>query len=153
MGTGAHQDFYKKIRSRITDWVKGKGASNAFAEYLLAAPDLFHLMVRLSLDKEVPPKEKARLGFAIAYFIVPIDLMPEGMLGPLGFLDDVALAAYVLNSMLANVDPAVIDRHWAGDRNVLELIEGISKKTDDMVGRGLWKRLRDRLEKRLNKAL
>ena len=50
-----NQDFYQKMRSDIRDWVQSKtGKESQWSEYLLLEPDLFHLLAKLALDKEVP---------------------------------------------------------------------------------------------------
>jgi uncharacterized membrane protein YkvA (DUF1232 family) len=90
---------------------------------LLCAPDLFHLLCKLSIDKEVPAKEKAKLAGAIAYFVSPVDLIPEALVGAIGYLDDIAVASYVINSIIKNTNPGVVTKHWAGDKDVLELVE------------------------------
>ena len=57
-----NQDFYQKMRSDIREWVQTKtGKENQWSEYLLLAPDLFHLLAKLALDKEVPSAEKAKI--------------------------------------------------------------------------------------------
>lgn len=119
-----------------------EGARHKWADYLMLAPDFFHLLCKLSIEKEVPPKEKAKLAAAIAYFILPIDLMPEALTGPIGYLDDVALAAYVLNSIINKTDPEIVTRHWAGEADVLNVIQEILRVADDMVGGGLWKKIK-----------
>ncbi|MDZ4178483.1 MAG: DUF1232 domain-containing protein, partial [Coriobacteriia bacterium] len=77
-------DFYQRMRDSIRTWLNGKGANYRFARYLLAAPDLLHLLCRLTVDKQVPASEKAKLAAAIAYFVSPLDVMPEGLAGPIG---------------------------------------------------------------------
>ncbi len=119
-----------------------EGARHKWADYLMLAPDFFHLLCKLSIEKEVPPKEKAKLAAVIAYFILPIDLMPEALTGPIGYLDDVALAAYVLNSIINKTDPEIVTRHWAGEADVLNVIQEILRVADDMVGGGLWKKIK-----------
>lgn len=138
--------FYRRLRQRVVDWAATKtGRENRWLKYVLAAPDMFHLLCRLSVDRNVPPKMKARLALVIVYFISPIDLMPEAVLGPIGYLDDIALAAYFLNQ-LVNVGGAVIvRRHWAGDGDVLELIQNIVAKADEMIGSGLWEKIKKML--------
>ena len=122
-------DFYQELRIKIENWLKKKGnKSNKFAGYIMLAPDLFHLLVKLSLDKDVPKSEKAKLAIAVAYFISPIDLIPEAIIGPLGFLDDISLAAFVLNSIINKTDPEIIKKHWAGDKDILDLIKEILLK-------------------------
>ena len=116
------EDFYRQLRKRVRAWAKSKSDGSGKAlDAVLAAPDLFHLMCKLSMDPRVPTREKGKLVFAIGYFISPIDLLPEMLIGPAGFLDDVALAAWVIRSMLDKTDPLVIREHWAGDGDVLLL--------------------------------
>ena len=126
----------------IRTWLKGNGANYQFAKYLLAAPDLFHLLCKLALDKEVPVGEKAKLAGAIAYFISPLDLIPEALVGPLGYIDDVAVAAWVLHGLVNKTNPEIVRRHWAGDGDVLDLVQQILQVANEMVGSGLWAKIR-----------
>ncbi len=140
-------DFYHDLRAKFKTWIHSdEGKNHKWSEYLLAAPDLFHLLCKLSIDKDVPIKEKAKLAGAIAYFVSPIDLVPEAIVGPIGYVDDISLAAYVLNQIVNNTDPEVIKRHWAGEGDVLELIQAILEKADKMVGAGLWGKLRNMIK-------
>ncbi|MBD3386747.1 DUF1232 domain-containing protein [candidate division KSB1 bacterium] len=137
------QDFYQSLRKKIRKWLDSKaGQNNKWTEYIIWAPDLFHLLVRLSLDKDVPSSEKAKLAIVIAYFISPIDLLPEAILGPVGYTDDIALAAYVLNSMINRIDPQIVERHWAGDEEALKVIRRIVEVADQMLGKGLWQKVK-----------
>ncbi len=139
-----HPDFYHELRAKVKTWINSDaGKDHKWAEYLLATPDLFHLLCKLSIDKDVPITEKAKLAGAIAYFVSPIDLLPEALIGPLGYADDISLAAYVLNQIVNKTDPEVVKRHWAGDGDVLDLIQQILEKADQMIGSGLWRKLRD----------
>ena len=126
-------------------WLESKeGKNHRWAEYLMFAPDLFHLLYKLSLEKDVPVKEKAKLAAAIAYFLSPVDLIPEAVSGPVGYLDDIAIASYVINSVITNSDADVVKRHWAGEKDVLEVIQAILNAADKMVGNKLWRKLRKR---------
>jgi len=141
--TKQNLDFYQELRVKIKNWARtDDGQSNQWTEYLLFAPDLFHLLCKLTLDKDIMIADKAKLAGAITYFISPIDLIPEGILGPIGYIDDIALAAYVLNSIINNSDPEVVRRHWAGENDVLDVIKQILSVADQMVGSGLWGRIK-----------
>ena len=135
-------DFYQKMRESILTWLRGKGVNYKFAAYLLAAPDLFHLLCKLVIDKDVPVNEKALLAGAIVYFISPVDLIPEALTGPLGYVDDVAVAAFVLNSLINKTNSEIVRRHWAGEKDILDLIQQILQVADEMVGSGLWEKIR-----------
>lgn len=137
------QDFYQKIRTRVNEWIRTKSnRENRWTEYILLAPDLFHLLCKLMIDPEVPSSKKMKVAAIIAYFISPIDFIPEGLIGPFGYLDDIALTAYLLNDLINEVNPQVVLRNWAGDRNVLILVKTILLNADKMLGSGLWKKIR-----------
>ena len=136
-------DFYRKLRIKIVNWIDTEtGNKNKWADYIMLVPDFFYLLVRLSMDKAVSLDDKAKLALAIAYFISPIDLMPEAILGPIGYLDDLAIAAYVLNNIINNNSPEIIQKHWVGDGDVLLLIKGVLAKADEMIGSGLWGKIK-----------
>lgn len=137
------KDFYQDLRVKIREWLKTKeGMDSKWSEYLMFAPDLFHVLCKLSIDKDVPIKEKAELAGAIAYFVSPIDLLPEALLGPLGLVDDISLSAYVLNSIMNKTDPEIVRKHWAGEDDVLGVVKKILNVADEMVGKGLWKKIK-----------
>ena len=76
-------DFYQRMRDGIRAWLEHKGKGFKYADYLLAAPDLFHLLCRLAVDPDVPAAQKAKLAAPIIYFIAPLDLIPEALHRPL----------------------------------------------------------------------
>jgi uncharacterized membrane protein YkvA (DUF1232 family) len=138
-----NSDYYQRLRAQVRVWAgTDKGSSHRWTEYLLFAPDLFHLMWKLSVDPDVSGKDKIKLAAAIAYFISPIDLIPEAIVGPIGYLDDIVLAAHVLNGIVNHTDPEVLRRHWCGDDDVLDVIRRILATADNMVGSGVWKKLK-----------
>lgn len=136
-------DFYQSLRIKVREYLKTQdGKNNKFVEYILLAPDLFHLLCKLTIDKDVNVSDKAKLGIAIAYFVSPIDLIPEGLFGPLGLVDDIGIAAFVLSGIINNTDPDVIKRNWAGEGDVLEIIQQVLKIADEMIGSGVWSKIK-----------
>lgn len=131
---------YKQIRARITDYVSKNGTS-PWAEVLLAGPDLLHLMVALVADSRVPASAKIKLVGAIAYFVSPVDLLPEAILGPIGYLDDIAVAALALNSILESIPNEVVAEHWAGQGQVLNVVRKIIGQASTFLGGKLWAKL------------
>jgi len=142
----AQSDFYKTFRDNVRSWV-GQGAGGGkWADYIMLAPDLVHLLFKLALDPDVPSKEKAKLAAGIAYIVSPIDLIPEAFVGRVGYVDDVAVAAYVVHSILTATNPNVVKKHWAGDQDLLKVVQQIVDSADEMVGSGLWQRLKGMLD-------
>jgi len=137
------EDFYQSFRKKMQWWEKSEdGKTNKYVEILMFGPDLFHLLCKLSVDNNVTFSDKAKLGAAIAYFISPVDFVPEALMGPIGYVDDIAVAAYVLNNIINNTNPEIVRQHWAGDRDILEVIKKIIATADKMVGAGIVKKIR-----------
>lgn len=139
-------DFYQSLREKVNVWLKsGSGKKHKYAKYIMWAPDLFHLLLKLSLDKDVSSKNKAKLAATIVYFISPIDLIPEGLIGPVGYIDDIALAAYTLNSIINETDSTLVEEYWAGDEDVIIVIEQIIAFANNTLSTDLIRKLRDKL--------
>ena len=58
-----------------------------------------------ALDKETPLKVKAILLGALAYFVLPVDAVPDIVAG-IGFTDDVAVLTAVITAVRAHITPA-----------------------------------------------
>jgi uncharacterized membrane protein YkvA (DUF1232 family) len=91
-------------------------------EVLLLLPRLIRLMYKLTLDKRIPLRFRAMCVFCLLYVLSPMDIVPEIILGPVAFLDDLALLLMALNIMLNDVDPEILKEHWTGDEDVLRII-------------------------------
>lgn len=142
------EDFYRRLRKKIMNFLESeKGRKYRYSKYLLHVPDFFYLLCKLSLDKEVPAKSKALLVSTIAYYISPIDLLPEALVGVLGFVDDLALAAFVLNKIINQTSYEVVQKHWLGGKDLLESIKEIINVADEMIGSGLWQKIKNKLGK------
>ena len=138
-----HEAFYQTLRRTIREWTASEeGKANRYVEFILLVPDFFNLLVQLTLDPDVSVKDKAKVAAAIAYFISPIDLIPEGIVGPIGYIDDIGVTAYVLNNILQNTPEEVLLRHWENESDLLVNIQSILQLADEMIGSGLWQRLR-----------
>lgn len=137
-----HKDFYEELRTATAEWFREHGMEKG-ADYILLAPDFFYLLCKLVIDEKVMVNEKLKLGLAITYFLSPIDIIPEALLGTFGFIDDVALAAYVLNSILSVTPATVVRKHWLGKKDILQEVENVLAKADKVIGGGLWRRARD----------
>jgi uncharacterized membrane protein YkvA (DUF1232 family) len=97
-------------------WRKAKSVASRipFAEDLVAA-------YYCAFDRDTPRHVQATLLGALAYFILPFDVVPDMLLG-LGFTDDMAVLAGVVRLMAAYIKPehreaarAALDRGMSGE--------------------------------------
>ena len=78
-------------------------------------------------QSEITTMDKALIYGAIAYIVIPSDLLPRRVLGWLGILDDAAVIAYVYNKVSSKVTAAIRNQvdtqlnEWFG----AEVIEAI----------------------------
>jgi uncharacterized membrane protein YkvA (DUF1232 family) len=88
---------------------------------LLFIPNMLLLCVRLLADPRVPAIDRALVAGAIAYAIIPFDLIPD-MIPFVGQVDDAYLIALTLLRLMERTDPKVVREHWGGGGDVVELI-------------------------------
>ena len=135
--------FYDRLRERIHKYVEGKGAvAERGADFLMLVPDMFILLWRLTNDSRVNAKNKVLLGSGLAYYLFPLDIMPEAILGPIGFIDDLVFGVYMLNKLLTDTDPAILREHWSGEEDVLQAIQRVLNAADTLVAGELMPRLK-----------
>jgi uncharacterized membrane protein YkvA (DUF1232 family) len=99
---GLRRSFWRKLR-RVA-------ASLPFAEDLLAA----HYC---AFDRQTPLQVKAVLIGAIAYFILPTDLIPD-YIPVIGYTDDAAVLAAAIKLVASNITP---DHREAARRTLARL--------------------------------
>ncbi len=127
--------FYDRMRNAIRNYLDTKGSlAGKTGEFLLLAPDVFVLLWRLINDARVNAKNKMMLGSGLAYYFFPLDIMPEGFMGPAGYIDDLVFAVYLLNKMLSDTDAEVLREHWSGSDDVLSMIRNVLAAADNLVG-------------------
>ena len=145
------KDYYLQLRDKVSEWFeKNADKKPEYANYILLVPDFFYLLVRLTLDDRIAAIDKAKFAGVIAYFFSPIDFLPEALLGPVGYLDDLALTCFVLNLYINQQDEAgraVVKELWPGDDDVLDTIQSVLKKADKWLGSGLWEKIKDVYQK------
>lgn len=130
--------FYDRIRNTTRSYLDKKGrAAGKAAEFLLLVPDVFILLWRLTTDSRVTGKDKVLLGSAVAYYVMPFDLIPEAIVGPIGYLDDLVFGVTVLAKIMISVDAAIIREHWSGTDDALETIQRVLNAADGLVGADL----------------
>jgi uncharacterized membrane protein YkvA (DUF1232 family) len=140
--------FYDRMRQSIRTYLEKKGTlAGKSGEYLLLAPDIFVLLWRLINDSAVNAKNKVMLGSGLAYYLFPLDLMPEGIMGPVGYLDDLVFGVYLLQRMLGDTDPEVLRKHWSGSEDILETIQSVLNAADNLFGSDLLSKVKKAMGK------
>lgn len=103
---------------------------------LRALPDIVRLITRLAGDPVLPRAAKIALAAAVLYLVSPVDLIPDFIPG-LGALDDLLVAAILVDGILNYVDRGLVLRYWPGSAESLERIARAARMLSAWVPRRL----------------
>jgi uncharacterized membrane protein YkvA (DUF1232 family) len=142
--------FYDRLRQTVVHGIESKAGKlpGDAARMMLLVPDVFILMVRLTLDKSVPRGARAMIGGALAYFILPFDLLPEAILGPVGYMDDLVLGVAVLSQVFGGELEPYARKHWSGPEDLRVVLRDVTQASQALLGVSLYGRLKKLLARR-----
>jgi uncharacterized membrane protein YkvA (DUF1232 family) len=107
---------------------------------LRALPNLIRLIARLAVDPTLPRAAKVALAAAMVYLASPVDLVPD-FIPLVGYLDDVLLAALLVDGLLNYVDRGLVLRYWPGTADSLERLARVARMLAVWVPRRLKARI------------
>jgi len=111
------------------------GYEGEFSELIRQAPALYRMMTKLLDDPALPRSISPLVIAAIAYFILPEDIIPEDKFGPVGYVDDIYLCAFVANEVIAaSGSTDILVRNWDGLGPVVELVKEILDREKELIG-------------------
>lgn len=95
---GEQQRREKRVRARFWQTLRKVGRNVPFIDELVAA-------YFCALDPNTPAKVRGILLAALAYFVLPLDFIPDFVLG-IGFGDDLAVLSAAIAAIRTNITPA-----------------------------------------------
>ncbi len=107
---------------------------------LRALPELARLLTRLVADPVLPRGAKLALAAALVYLVSPLDLIPD-FVPVVGYLDDLLVAAVVVDGVLNWVDRGLVLRYWPGTEGSLETVARAARMLAVWVPRRLKARI------------
>jgi uncharacterized membrane protein YkvA (DUF1232 family) len=87
-------------------------------DLLAGIPRFLLLLTRLLRDPRVSGADKGLLAAAIAYTLIPIDLIPD-FLPIIGQLDDLFILALAIDRLITNAGAELVLAHWDGPEDVI----------------------------------
>jgi len=100
------------------------------------------------LDPRVPSAARRFIVGAVVYFVTPVDLLPEAIVGPAGYLEDVVLAAALLSVVLGPDLEPMAERYWSGSKRLRTSLADITSVAYSVLGENLYLRLQRLLARR-----
>jgi len=90
------------------------GAKRTVVYYIRQLPQYVRLLGGLITDPRVALTDKLLVAGAIAYIVMPIDLIPD-FIPFFGEIDDLYILILALQRLIANAGRPVLLAHWSGD--------------------------------------
>jgi uncharacterized membrane protein YkvA (DUF1232 family) len=111
------------------------GYDGEYSQLIHQAPALYKMMTRLLDDRALPRSMSPLVIAAIAYFILPEDIIPEEKYGPIGYVDDIYLCAFVANEVAKeSASTDILSRNWEGKMPVATLVKEILDREKELIG-------------------
>ncbi|MEN8234300.1 MAG: YkvA family protein [Actinomycetota bacterium] len=101
--------------------VPKRDAAEIAREAILVLPNVVKLLARLARDPRVSIRRKAFAAAALVYVVSPIDVIPDFFIG-FGQLDDLLIAAIAINHLIDGAGRGIIEEHWDGSVDTLDLV-------------------------------
>jgi len=106
-GRRTSEDRAARVRAKFWRTLKRAARQIPFMEDLVAA-------YYCALDDQTPTRVRGILLAALAYFVLPVDIIPDFIAG-FGFTDDVAVLSAAISAVRTHITPA----HYAAARAAL----------------------------------
>lgn len=89
------------------------GARRTVLDTIKQIPDYLRLLVGLLSDRRIAGIDKLLVAGAIAYIVMPIDVIPD-FVPFIGQIDDIYLLVFSLQRLINNAGTKVLTDHWRG---------------------------------------
>lgn len=109
-----------------------KNFQGDFDKYILYLPDFFKLLCDL-LNENIEKDDRRIINSALAYFVVPNDVIPEAIYGPMGYVDDIFACVLVLSKIKEKYGIKLLEKLWEGDEPIDDVLEYSYKKSYEVL--------------------
>ena len=114
--TNDFKDFYDTLIDNLN------GYEEEYDSFIDYGPDLYKLLCSCLDHKEVNSELRLSISAAIAYYVVPIDVIPETIYGPYGYIDDIYITVFVLRKIAHELSYEFLQKIWKDDENIENII-------------------------------
>lgn len=124
-------DAYTVGRVALGDKLPQK--AKKYSDYIFVLPDLVALIYRLLKDSRVSMKTKLVISGAVAYIVVPTDIIPD-KIPFIGKIDELAVAFFALNVIISEVPLNIIVENWEGQNDIILVVRNVIEYATNFTG-------------------
>ncbi len=106
-----------------------------YQDIIRQAPGFYRLMTNLLEEPALLGRFRPLVLAAIAYFVLPTEIYPEDLEGPMGYIDDIFLCALVADQIRRELrNEEILKENWEGSKPLLPLLQDILSQLGDQIG-------------------
>lgn len=100
-------------------------------------PDLYRFYTTLYADADLPRAARPIVSKVLAYFVVQDDVIPDDEAGPMGFIDDVYVAAHGYRLLCREVGGQRLNDAWPADDDLHDVMNDAYREARAEVSKKL----------------
>jgi uncharacterized membrane protein YkvA (DUF1232 family) len=121
------KDFYDVLSDNLESY------QGEYASFIDHGPKLFKLLTGLLDEKDLTPDLRLKISAAIAYYVVPMDVIPEQIYGPYGYIDDIYITVYIIKMIADEFGFNFLEKHWEGEGTLESVIKECHQKSIEVL--------------------
>jgi len=122
------KDFSDTLRENL-DSFEGE-----YAPFIDCGPNLFNLLCDILSNEIINAEYRLKISAAIAYYVVPDDVIPEEIYGPYGYIDDIFISVYVLRMVAEEYGYEILYSAWKNEHDVKKVIDECYNNSLELLG-------------------
>ena len=122
------KDFYDVLQDNL-DSYKGE-----YAPFIDCGPELFKLLTEILDHKDLNSEFKLKISAAIAYYVVPRDVIPEKIYGPYGYIDDIFISSFVIKEIANAQGYEFMEKSWKKEEKLKSVVETCYERSKEVLG-------------------
>ena len=117
------KDFYCTLIENLENY------DGEYASFIDCGPNLFKLLCDILEEEIIDQESRLEISAAIAYYVVPMDVIPEQIYGPYGYIDDIFISVYVLNNLAEKYGYDLLQIVWQKPGNIKDVMDDCYEKS------------------------
>lgn len=120
------KNFYDTLIENLDSY------NGEYASFIDCGPNLFKLLCDI-LDHDINKDLRLKICGAIAYYVVPMDVIPEQIYGPYGYIDDIFMSVYALRQVADEYGYDFLQEIWEHDGDIKEVMDDCFDKSQEVL--------------------
>lgn len=104
-----------------------------YAPFIDHGPELFRFLNELLIIREFSNEDRLKISAAIAYYVVPMDVIPEQLYGPYGYIDDIFITSYVVKDLSNRYGYNYLEKYWKGKEKLKSVVQECYERSSEIL--------------------